>query len=324
MVQTLDIGACVASLLFDNNSVSLPGLGSITAQYQSATIDHVQGKISSPAKALTFDTNLVFDDGLLAQTAARRFGVPLHIAVEAVTDYVRGIQNTLDRREMFALPGVGRLYRDFEQKIQFISDEHNFNPDSYGLPAVNYYPVVRRPIQEPAASVPAPVPARAGAGWWKRNLVWLAAAAMLVLAAGIYWAISNNSKPSEPVPETAQIPEALHNVPPGGVPSESAEEPEPAQPPAAAEEEMTDESEAPTQAPDQRVCTIRLGRFGNADNVRRLVKKAQNLGLNPYTEKAGSLTEVGITFEYSEESEIKETLRLARRSLAKDAVVESQ
>lgn len=324
MVQTLDIGACVASLLYDNNSVSLPGLGSITAQYQSATIDHVQGRISPPAKALTFDTNLVLDDGLLAQTAAQRFGVPLHIAVEAVAGYVRDIQNALDRREMFALPGVGRLYRDFEQKIQFISDEHNFNPESCGLPALQYYPVVRRPVQGPAvAAMPVPASTRAGAGWWKRNLVWLSAAAMLVLAAGIYWAVSN-STPSGMTQETADIPEELHNVPPGGVPSEPAEEPEPAPPPTASEEEMTDESEAPTLPPDQKICTIRLGRFGNADNVKRLVKKAQNLGLNPYTEKAGSLTEVGITFEYSEESEIKETLRLARRSLAKDAVVESQ
>jgi hypothetical protein len=160
MVQTLDIGACVASLLFENNSVSLPGLGSITTQYQSATIDHVQGKISSPAKALTFDTNLVLDDGLLAETAARRYEVPLHIAAEAVTDYVRGIQNTLDRREMFELSGVGRLYRDFEQKIQFISDENNFNPESYGLPTVQYYPVVRRTAQEAASPTPAPSPCR--------------------------------------------------------------------------------------------------------------------------------------------------------------------
>lgn len=321
MVQTLDIGACVASLLYDNNSVSLPGLGSITAQYQAAAIDHVQGRISSPGKALTFDTNLVLDDGLLAQTAAQRFGVSLHIATEAVSDYVRSIQNTLDRREMFALPGVGRLYRDFEQKIQFISDEHNFNPESYGLPSVQYYPVVRRAAQEAAAAA-TPAPTRAVASWWKRNLVWLSAAAMLVLAAGIYWAVSGG-KPSDPTQSTADIPEEMHNVPPGGVPSEPAEEPE-TTPPAAAEEEIADESESPTPSPDQRVCTIRLGRFGNADNVKRLVKKAQQLGLSPYTEKAGNLTEVGVTFEYSEESEIKETLRLARRSLAKDAVVESQ
>lgn len=321
MVQTLDIGACVASLLFENNSVSLPGLGSITTQYQSASIDHVQGKISSPAKALTFDTNLVLDDGLLAETAARRYEVPLHMAAEAVTDYVRGIQNTLDRREMFALSGVGRLYRDFEQKIQFISDEHNFNPESYGLPTVQYYPVVRRTAQEAASPTPAAsLAGRRTGGWWQRNMVWWIAAAMLILAAGIYW-MQVGSKPSDPVEETAQIPEELHNVPPGGAPTEPAEEP--ASPPAE-EEEIVDESEAPTLPPDQQVCTIRLGRFGNADNVKRLVKKAQNLGLNPYTQKVGGLTEVGITFEYSEESEIKETLRLARRSLAKDAVVESQ
>jgi hypothetical protein len=323
MVQTLDIGACVASLLFENNSVSLPGLGSITTQYQSATIDHVQGKISSPAKALTFDTNLVLDDGLLAETAARRYEVPLHIAAEAVTDYVRGIQNTLDRREMFELSGVGRLYRDFEQKIQFISDEHNFNPESYGLPTVQYYPVVRRTTQDAASPTPVPSPAARRTGWWQRNMVWWIAAAMLILAAGIYW-IQVGSKPSDPAEETAQIPEELHNVPPGGVTTEPTEEPASPPPPPAEEEEIVDESEAPTLPPDQQVCTIRLGRFGNADNVKRLVKKAQTLGLNPYTKKVGGLTEVGLTFEYSEESEIKETLRLARRSLAKDAVVESQ
>lgn len=316
MVQTLDIGACVASLLYDNNSVSLPGLGSITTRYQPAAIDHVQGKISSPSKTLSFDTNLVLDDGLLAQTAARHFGIPLHMAVEAVADYVQNIQNTLDRREMFELPGVGRLYRDFEHKIQFLSNEVNFNPDAYGLPAVQYYPVLRRPYQE--TTLPPPVLKRRRTSWWQRNIAWLAAAAVLILAGAIYWV--QTAQPSTGLTQqpSAQIPEELHNVPPGGIPADPAEEP------AVAEENMEDASEAPTPLPDQPICTIRLGRFGNSDNVKRLVNKAQQLGLNPYTKKAGGLTEVGITFGYSDQKEIEETLRLARKSLAKDAVVESQ
>ena len=72
----MDIGQCIAELLYEQESVSLPGLGSFTSRYKPAAIDHVQGKLSPPTKEIEFNANLVLDDGLLAEAAAQRLNGP--------------------------------------------------------------------------------------------------------------------------------------------------------------------------------------------------------------------------------------------------------
>lgn len=320
----MDISACIAELLYEQNSVGLPGLGAITCSYKPAAIDHVQGKLSPPAKELTFDPNLVLDDGLLAQAAARRFNVSLSEAAAAVSDFTGQIQAALDRREMFTIPGVGRLYKDFEQNLQFLSDEVNYNPDTHGLPTLQHYPTLRRRPETPAsdpADAPAADPISATlAGWLQRNLLWLTLATVIVVSGTIY-GLKFAPKPNKEIADKQDIPAEFLNVKPGQT------EPltENTSPPADEDDEPTiNDTEAPTLPPDQKVCSIRIGRFGNADNVKRLVRQAQELGMNPYTKKVGSLTEVGVTFPYSDEKEIKDTLAAVRKSLAKDAVVESK
>lgn len=320
----MDISACIAELLYEQNSVGLPGLGAITCSYKPAAIYHVQGKISSPAKELTFDKNLVLDDGLLAQTAARRFNTSLSDATAAVSDFTAQIQAALDRREMFTIPGVGRLYKDFEQNLQFLSDEVNYNPDTHGLPILQHYPTLRRrpetPASDPAvAPVGDPISATL-AGWLQRNLLWLTLATVVVLSGTIY-GLKFAPKPNKEIADTQDIPADFLNVKPGQTEPPAENTPPPAD---EYDKPIVNDTEAPTLPPDQKVCSIRIGRFGNADNVKRLVRQAQELGMNPYTKKVGSLTEVGITFPYTEEREIKEMLAAARKSLAKDAVVESK
>jgi hypothetical protein len=320
----MDISACIAELLYEQTSVGLPGLGAITCRYKPAAIDHVQGKLSPPAKELTFDPNLVLDDGLLAQTVARRFNISLSDAAAAVSDFVKQIQATLDRREMFTIPGVGRLYKDFEQNLQFLSEEVNYNPDTHGLPTLQYYPTLRHPRPDKPAETPVIAPqsdpiSATLAGWFQRNLLWITLATVLIISGSIY-GLKFAPKANKGIAETEDVPSEFLNVKPGQTepPAENTA------PIDDDDEPVQNDTEAPTLPPDQKVCTIRVGRFGNADNVRRLVRQAQELGMNPYTKKVGSLTEMGITFPYSEEREIKEMLAAARKSLAKDAVVESK
>lgn len=317
----MDISKCIAELLYEQDSVGLPGLGSITGRYKPAAIDHVQGKLSPPAKELKFDAKLVLDDGLLVEAASRRFKASLIDAADAVSAFVSEIKATLDRREMFLIPGVGRLYKDFEQNIQFLPDEVNFNPETHGLPTLQYYPVLRRPSGEPA---PAPQPASGKgyavlAGWFQRHLVWVALATVLVISLSIYW-LKFAPKGGDAEPDITEVPQEFLNVKPGQTEAED----EPAQTLPPEEEDFDDESGAGNLPPDQKICSIRVGRFGNEDNVKRLVRKAQDLGMNPYTKKTGSLTEMGITFPYSDEQEIKDMLAAARKSLSKDAVVDSK
>lgn len=315
----MDIGKCIAELLYEQESVSLPGLGSFTSRYKPAAIDHVQGKLSPPTKEIEFNANLVLDDGLLAEAAAQRLNANLGDAAAAVAAFVNEIRAVLDRREMFLIPGVGRLYKDFEQNLKFLPDEVNFNPETHGLPSLKYYPVVRRPVPGvPVAGKPAAKSADAVlAGWFQRNLAWLAVATVLVISLSIYWIVFAPGK-EDASGDISAVPQEFLNVKPG----QTEEEEEAPAPPDDGGFDDDEGAVEPVLPPDQKIGVIRIGRFGNEDNVKRLVRKAQELGLNPYTNKIGNLTEVGVRFSYTGEQEIKETLAVVRRSLAKDAVVE--
>ncbi len=317
----MQIQACIANLLYQHQSVNLPGLGTILAQYRDASIDHVQGAITPPAKTLTFDSNLVMDDGLLAAEVASEYKLGYAEASTQVGLFVEMLQDAIRRGEVAEIQGVGRLFRDFEGKVQFLPEDYNFNPGSYGLPDLQCHPVIRRPASEqPAQATPPSVqsgfqPVRDT--WWQRNVLWMALLAIILLSASIVW-IQFFSSPNTETPALAEVPEEFLNV----SPSEAEEvAPSPSEEPIVEEETDT---EAPTVLPNQKICTIRIGKFGNVDNVRRLVRKAQELGMNPYTKKEGGLTEVGITFPYSEQKEIQQMLADARKYLSPDAIVEKK
>ncbi len=318
----IDIPTCISELLHEQQTVSLPGIGSIAPRYKQAYIDHVPGHINPPAYELLFEPKLVMDDGLLAHTVARKFGISLHEATQAIENFIQTLQQALERREMFTLKGIGRLYRDYEQKLQFLPDETNFNPHSYGLPTLKYQPVARHAFaqttttQKPAASA-----ARQAMPKTARNpqryLLPIMLLAVLAISLGIYLVRFAPPRKAPSPDASADVPSALHNVKPG---QQAPTEPDTA---ALPEEDLEEEEKlAPALPADERIGVIRIGRFGNPANVKRLLRKATELGLNASTRKAGDLTEVIINFTYANDQELKETLATVRKNLAKDAVLE--
>lgn len=145
----VDISKHIVELLYEHDVVSLPGLGSFVGSYKSAVVDQVSGTVAPPAKTITFDDNLRMDDGLLIDTIGKSYGITFDTATDLVQNYVNQIREVLDRREIVSFPNLGRLYRDFEQNLQFLPDVTNFNTESHGLPDVKAYPIAT-PEPEPA------------------------------------------------------------------------------------------------------------------------------------------------------------------------------
>lgn len=148
----IDISKHIVELLYEHDVVSLPGLGSFVGAYKSAVVDQVSGTVAPPAKTITFDDNLRMDDGLLIDTIGKSYGVTFDTATDLVQNYVSQIREVLDRREIVSFPNLGRLYRDFEQNLQFLPDVTNFNTESHGLPDVKVYPIA---APEPEPVLPA-------------------------------------------------------------------------------------------------------------------------------------------------------------------------
>ena len=144
-----DVASSISELLLENNSVIVPGFGGFMLNYKPASIDHVQSVISPPAKVASFNKNLVINDGVLVNYIKNQNRCTLEQAKKIVDDYVEEIQAKIGKKEIIDFPEVGRLYKDYTEKIQFLPHDTNFNTSVFGLPTVKFQPIHRRPESQP-------------------------------------------------------------------------------------------------------------------------------------------------------------------------------
>lgn len=167
----IDIAAHIEKLLFLHDTLNIPSFGGFTATRAPAKVDYAGGAVAPPSKTLTFSENLSIDDGILVDDIVKTHQVSIDEARKAIETFVEQMQTQLNQREIVTLPNVGRLYKNYVQKIQFLPDATNFNAGSYGLPPLQFSPIARsRELVEPtppaaaesssvaAAVPPAPTP----------------------------------------------------------------------------------------------------------------------------------------------------------------------
>lgn len=331
----------VASLLYQHQQLSIPGLGSFELAHEPALVDQVQGQVGPPSKKVSFNANLVMDDGLLVAKVQEMEALDAVAADAWIREAVDAIKKKLERREIVELPGVGRFYRNFEQQLQFVADQQNFNPDAYGLQPVQAYPVSRRPQEGLTAKTtagtpitsPSPPPASAASvsssisSLFQRYLPYIGAIAFILVAVALYFLFIRPDPPAAPDPTVGLPEERLNTSPSRTIPDEETAELSPDQPgddPEAmetipAEEDM--DTEAPTLAPTEHTAVIAVGLFGSESNVQRLVSKLFDAGFNAYTGKEGSLTRVGVQLRYEEEEDLQRTLRDVQEQFEESAFI---
>ncbi|MBL7798034.1 MAG: HU family DNA-binding protein [Saprospiraceae bacterium] len=139
----IDFATHIEKLLFLHDTLTIPAFGGFTASKTPASVDYAGGTVAPPGKTLIFSDNLTTDDGILVDDIAKTHGISTEEAREAVRKFVEQIQQQLNQREIVTLPGVGRLYRNYVQKIQFLPDATNFHAGSYGLPPLQFSPIAR-------------------------------------------------------------------------------------------------------------------------------------------------------------------------------------
>lgn len=149
----IDIAAHIEKLLFLHDTLSIPGFGGFTASRAAAAVDYAGGAVTPPSKTLSFSENLAVDDGILVDELVKTYHIPTDEARDAIRQFVEQMQAQLDQREIVTLPGIGRLYKNYVQKIQFLPDATNFHAGSYGLPPLQFSPIARsREVSEKPAS----------------------------------------------------------------------------------------------------------------------------------------------------------------------------
>lgn len=338
----IDIPAHIEKLLFLHDALIIPGFGGFTATRTPASADYVGGSVAPPAKTLTFSENLTVDDGILVGDVAQTHGIALDDARKAIADFVEKMQTLLQQREIVTLPGVGRLYRNYVQKIQFLPDSTNFNASSYGLPPLQFSPIARsrevteKPLTEPVtgasstASVPAYTPpedsytpeARNGRSRWGLALGILFLFASLSI--GIwYWQQKKRQALQAQRADTEQTdPEADKKakkaVP--AAPDKPKETPEPAQTTQqSVDEKMEAARDLVAKEAPGRECILVIATLREKSNADRLIKMLKADGHEVYfLEKNGY--QVGVRFQYRKVSEIQETINILSKLTGEDQI----
>jgi len=335
--MNIDLAKNISELLFQHETVIFPGFGGIVTGYKSASIDYVQGLIHPPSKELTFNEKLTINDGMLERFVRERYDVSYEEAQQAVGAYVTKIQVSLDKGELVFFPKVGRLYRNYERKLQFLQDNTNYNTDTFGLPPVQFYPILRSK-DGLAKEAPVPIEQHQMVGTKTTNFAHILQRAMPVLIgfAVVGIAISlfllrpdgllNENGPST-LPVSQNInkkPSATEKASMLDVVKKKKEVVKESVAPVV-EETVIDEDEVNyendfvveenARKAAQKECVIIVGAFSKKSGVQKTVDAIYDLGFDAYQDKKRGLTRVGVQFAYEDTHDIERTLKRVRKTI---------
>jgi len=137
----LNLVAHILTLLKENEHVIIPGFGGFVARYQAAHIHPVHQMISPPNRKLAFNPLLNHRDGLLISRLMEHDGLNYEQSEIAIQTFAARCRQTLDNKDILMLSGIGKLFFDMEQNIQFVQDNTvNILPESYALPQLELTP----------------------------------------------------------------------------------------------------------------------------------------------------------------------------------------
>ncbi|MFT4686541.1 MAG: nucleoid DNA-binding protein/cell division septation protein DedD [Neolewinella sp.] len=168
------INDTIRHLLMEEEQVCLPGLGTLRLLPQPALISPLEGKAAAPSEQVTFNPNLVLDDGRILRALEGREGLTHEDALLQLGEFLRNMQENLDAGRSVTVGGLGRFFKHFDGQISFTSGGDNYSKDSFGLPSIELRPIVRtekqrRSAADPMLANPAVAPAATAV---KNRLKW--------------------------------------------------------------------------------------------------------------------------------------------------------
>ena len=122
----------------------MPGFGAFLSQKQSAYIDENSREFYPPNKVISFNRQLIKNDGLLANYVADVESVKYNTANNMIQEFVYDLENSLQNDAKAELANIGKFYLDQEDKLQFDPfSEINFLTQSFGLATYKTAPIQR-------------------------------------------------------------------------------------------------------------------------------------------------------------------------------------
>jgi hypothetical protein len=138
----LDITAFIRELLFGHDCVIVPGFGGFIGNYTPARIDKNSGMFYPPVKQISFNRNLVHNDGLLIGKISGYASINYGDTRNLVDEFVGELRRKLVKGEKVVFDNIGSFVNNQEGNIQFEPDRTaNYLLDSFGLGSFQCLPL---------------------------------------------------------------------------------------------------------------------------------------------------------------------------------------
>lgn len=138
----MDLYKVLYQLIKENDCVIIPGFGGFIANYFDAKTDLRNQEFYPPSRRIFFNENLKNNDGLLINYIANNYNLSWDSAEKQVSDFVLGIKEKLERKEVVKFYEIGEFSNKSGTLVFTPNDVLNLLEDSFGLTSFNF-PMVR-------------------------------------------------------------------------------------------------------------------------------------------------------------------------------------
>lgn len=149
----------ISELLYRYNCVMVPGFGAFLTQHKSAEIHSSTNAIFPPTKTISFNEQVVTNDGLLVSYMANAEKTSYEEMLERVSETATDWKVHLNSGKRLELPHIGALWTNSDSKIQFQPyDKVNYLTSSFGLSPFISVPVSREVLKEEVVAMEETIP----------------------------------------------------------------------------------------------------------------------------------------------------------------------
>ena len=197
MKKTID--TYISELLFLHDCIIIPEFGGFVGNNKSAILNKNTNTIYPPSKEILFNKNLRINDGLLINHISNSEVISNEKSKELVSDYVKNIDEKLQKIRTFRIEKVGLLSTDISGNILFLQDSFtNYNPNSFGLSSQNTTKLNK--MEKKIEEIIKPISTKT-----RRKKVWRAAAILLPIIGLSFISIAQEDKINEIYSQMANL-----------------------------------------------------------------------------------------------------------------------
>lgn len=135
-------------LMLSNDCVVVPGFGAFIAQYTSSNNCAQNSTFTSPKRSISFNASINHNDGLLANSIAKKASIPYAEALKQIEKSTTICRQALSDGSEVPFGRLGFFISNGEGHIEFIPFHHEYaNDDFFGLQSFSFPTLAERNAQ---------------------------------------------------------------------------------------------------------------------------------------------------------------------------------